>query len=89
MPEPAAWRVEFASVARRDLSRLDPQVRGRVLEAIERLAAADPRSDVRKLGGKKPPSWRLRVGGWRVIFERDRPERVLVVIAVRARGSAY
>jgi mRNA-degrading endonuclease RelE of RelBE toxin-antitoxin system len=31
----------------------------------------------------------LRVGDWRVIFQRDDARRVIDVVAVRARGGAY
>jgi len=59
------WSVEFERRADRDLGRLDPQVRQRVLAAIERLAS-DPRSaGLRRLSGRAES--RLRVGDWRVM----------------------
>jgi hypothetical protein len=39
-----SWRIGYASAARRDLHRLDPQIRARVIAAIERAAAGDPRA---------------------------------------------
>ena len=33
--------------------------------------------------------WRLRVGEWRVRFERDERVHLIDVLAVDARGSAY
>jgi mRNA-degrading endonuclease RelE of RelBE toxin-antitoxin system len=83
------WAVEFARSAQRELERLEQQERHRVVEAIERLAAGDARSDVKRLRGQRVASYRLRVGELRVIFDRDAATRTLRVLAVRTRGSAY
>jgi len=47
-----------------------------------------PEGDVKRLRGPKR-LWRLRVGEWRVIFDRRSGERVIDVLAVRPRGRAY
>jgi mRNA interferase RelE/StbE len=83
----AHWDIGYASQARRDLRRLDPQVRVRVVVAIERLAANDPRSDVRGLANSDEQ--RLRVGEWRVRFQRDAAAHQIVVLRVLPRGRAY
>jgi mRNA interferase RelE/StbE len=41
---------------------------------------------VRTLGLEE---WRLRVGDWRVRFDRDDEARVIVVLRVLPRGRAY
>ena len=46
------WRVEVEAPARRALRRLDPPVRNRVLDALERLIADPPTGDVIKLQGR-------------------------------------
>jgi mRNA interferase RelE/StbE len=81
------WRIGYAPAARRDLRRLDPQVRVRAIAAIEQLAANDPRSDVRKLGGSD--EYRLRVGDWRVRFRRDSQSPQILVLRILPRGRAY
>jgi mRNA interferase RelE/StbE len=85
----AQWRYEFTSAADRDLRRLDPTSRRRIIEALDRLAA-DPfyGGDVRKLRGADR-EWRLRIGGWRVRFERDEDNRIIWVLGVSARDRAY
>jgi mRNA interferase RelE/StbE len=81
------WSVEFERRADRDLERLDPQVKQRVLAAIERLAS-DPRSAaLRRLRGRAES--RLRVGDWRVIVELDIAARTIVIQRVLPRGRAY
>ena len=83
MSEPS-WGIGYTPAARRDLRRLDAQVRARVLAAIERVATNDPRTDIRKLAGAD--EHRLRVGDWRVRFRRDAASRELRVLP---RGRAY
>jgi len=81
------WRVDFARRAERDMRRLDPPVQRRVFAALDRLAADDPSLDVLKLTGQD--TWRMRVGDWRVLFERDEAIRVIGVVRVLPRGRAY
>ncbi|MGH2922733.1 MAG: type II toxin-antitoxin system RelE family toxin [Solirubrobacterales bacterium] len=83
---PSRRSLRYATAARRDLRRLDPPVRRRVVSALERLASEDRSLDVRHLAGRK--QWRLRVGSWRVIFERDSEDGFLIR-RVLPRGRAY
>jgi mRNA interferase RelE/StbE len=76
-------RVEYRSSAAKALRGLSRTDRERILAAIDGL----PAGDVKVLLGS-PGLLRLRVGTWRVIFERG-VEDQLVVLDVRARGSAY
>jgi mRNA-degrading endonuclease RelE of RelBE toxin-antitoxin system len=82
------WRLSIANRAKRDLSNLDPSVRNRVLDALERLLDDDPVGDLRTLTGR-PDEARLRVGDWRVLLKRDSAERVIYVRRVLPRGRAY
>lgn len=81
------WAVEYTAAARRDLRRLDPPVRVRVLGTIGMLVDEEPTGDVRRLSGRD--EYRLRVGDWRVRFRRDDPRRVIVVVRILPRGRAY
>ena len=81
------WDIDYTPGARRDLRRLDPQVRTRVVTAIERLGSNDPRADVRRLQGGD--EHRLRAGDWRVRFKRDAASHRIVVQRVLPRGRAY
>jgi mRNA-degrading endonuclease RelE of RelBE toxin-antitoxin system len=81
------WGVTFTPRARRDLPALDPQIRDRVLSAIDRVVARDPALDVRRLTGSA--ELRVRVGDWRVRFTRDVEAKLIVVQRVLPRGRAY
>ena len=83
----AGWRVEIARPARRDLRRIDPPVRTRILDALDRLVGDPPAGNLIKLRGR--PDSRLRVGDWRVLLRLDRDQRTVVVLRVLPRGRAY
>ena len=46
-----------------------------------------PRLDVKKLSGS--PFYRLRVGDWRVIFDRKNAVRIIEIIRARHRREVY
>ncbi len=77
----------FTGRARRDFQRLDPPVRRRITDALDRLTGEAPAGDVVKLTGAAE-EWRLRVGDWRVRFQRD-SSGVVEVLRVLPRGRAY
>jgi len=79
----SGWEIVVAPAAIKDLKRLSRTDRERISAAIDRL----PAGDTRRLRGQ-PAGWRLRVGDWRVRFERDDVARRIHILAVRARGSA-
>jgi mRNA interferase RelE/StbE len=82
------WRVVVDDRARKDLRRIDPQIRKRILNAIARLArGAELTGDVKRLQGSH--EYRLRVGDWRVRFERQDQRLVIVIVRVLPRGRAY
>jgi len=84
----AYWRVVVDDRARKDLRRIDPQARERILRAIARLAAgAELAGDVKRLRGSN--EYRLRVGDWRVRFERHDRQLTIIVVRVLPRGRAY
>jgi mRNA interferase RelE/StbE len=87
-PPNASWRFEFTAKALRDLRHLDTGTRERLIAAIDGLAEIPLRGDVRKLRGTTD-EWRLRVGDWRVRYERDTTKRIIRVLQVLPRGRAY
>lgn len=87
MTEPH-WRVVVDDRARKDLRRIDPPTRKRILSAIARLAqGAELTGDVKRLRGSR--EYRLRVGDWRVRFEREDRLLVITIVRVLPRGRAY
>ena len=87
MTEPH-WRVVIDDRARKDLRRIDPPTRRRILAAIRRLGeSAELTGDVKRLRGSS--EYRLRIGDWRVRFMRDGRQLIITVVRVLPRGRAY
>lgn len=81
------WSVRIRRSALREIERIPPPHRRRIVEAIDRLGEAPFEGALLK-GGLKGLR-RQRVGRYRVIYElRDRL-LVVIVIRVASRGSAY
>ncbi len=68
------------------LSRTD---RIRLTEKIVLLGEDpdDPGLDVKPLEGE--PYYRLRVGNWRVIFDRQDEVKIIAIEKIRPRGDVY
>lgn len=68
------------------LSRVD---RVRITEHLRLLGLNpdDPELDIKKMVGE--PYYRLRVGNWRIIFDRQDEVRIIAIEKIKARGDAY
>jgi mRNA-degrading endonuclease RelE of RelBE toxin-antitoxin system len=82
------WGIVYARSALRELQKLNPAERSSVLRGIQRYAETDS-GDTKKLQVDKTSTWRLRVGDWRVFFDKDTQERVLLIKSVRNRKDSY
>ena len=82
------FAVEFTSSAARELRKLDPQIRRRVLEAIETLADEPRPHRARKLVGYDD-AWRIRVGDYRVLYEVIDEAVLVTVFKAGHRRSVY
>jgi mRNA interferase RelE/StbE len=83
------YQVEYKRQPVTYLKRLPRDLRDRIIGAIASLAEDPdaPGLDVKKLTGRE--GFRLRVGGYRVIFERHEDRLVIIVVTIRARGDVY
>ena len=76
-----ARMVKYSKQARKFLEKQEQRVRQRIEAAIQTL----PAGDVKKLQGQ--PYYRLRVGDFRVIFDRE--GSVILVVKIDNRGQVY
>lgn len=80
------WRWRLTSAAGKDLGRLSPEQRLRVVQKLEDLVTGAPHVDLKKIGTDE---YRVRVGDLRVIFTRNSLERLITVIRVADRKDVY
>jgi mRNA interferase RelE/StbE len=75
--------------AKKKLQSLSRIERVRIAEHIQLLGLNpdDPVLDIKKLVGE--PCYRMRVGNWRVIFDRQDEVRIIAIEKIKPRGDAY
>jgi mRNA interferase RelE/StbE len=86
------WKIEIDPEAIKDIDRLDPQIRKRILSFLTtRLAVlTDPRQLGQALKGKKyEGQWRYRVGDYRIIAEIKDDTVTILVVEIGHRREIY
>jgi len=87
-----AWNVELAESAARELVKLDPSERKRIVKFLrERVARLDdPRSIGEALHGSRLGEfWKYRVGDYRLIVRIEDDRLVVLVLRVGHRKQVY
>lgn len=81
-------QITLAPAAARQVRKFDPQARRRIQAAIE-LLAADPRppSATQLVGGAG--EWRVRTGDYRIIYEIQDQQLLVLVLSVGHRREVY
>ncbi len=84
-----AYRIELARPAARDAKGIKDRVaRQAVRNAIAALAEEPYPRGVKKLRGH-PGLWRIRVGGWRVVYTVEDDRLLVLMLMIAARGDVY
>lgn len=83
----APLTVAWAPRSERDMARLDPQIRRRVLAAVRRFAVSG-QGVVRSMA-ESPNQYRLRVGDWRVRFHHVEDSATIRIVRVGHRREVY
>lgn len=83
------YTVVIRRQAQKKLQNLSTPDRTRIAEKIYQLGLNpdDPALDVKRLQGE--PYYRLRVGDWRVVFDRQDAVKIIAIERIKPRGDAY
>ncbi len=83
-----SYRVTLAPAATRQLRKHDPQGRRRLQAALD-LLAVEPRppAATRPVGGAG--EWRVRTGDYRIIYEINDDEMLVLVLQTGHRREVY
>ncbi len=83
------YAVTIKRQAQKKLQSLPRNERIRLAEKINQLGQNpdDPGLDTKRLTGT--PFYRLRVGDWRVIYDRQDAVKVIAIEKIKPRGDAY
>jgi mRNA interferase RelE/StbE len=79
-----SYNIKLTKKAEKFIKKQDKDTQKRIVKAIVEL----PEGDIKKLKGMDE-FYRLRVGDFRVIFEKNDTELIIVVIDVGNRGQIY
>lgn len=83
------YKIVFTKQVAKSLQRIPRETVALLREKLEQLAA-DPFAkhlNVTKL--KNRPGYRLRVGDWRVLYEIQKEQLVIIVLKIAPRGEVY
>jgi mRNA interferase RelE/StbE len=83
-----AYAVEILPAALRELDRLPPAVRQRLIQRLDALALQPRPSGIKRVVGA-PGVYRIRVGEYRAIYRIDDPSRRVIVERVGHRKDVY
>lgn len=82
-----SYAVEILRSAQKELARIEIRERTLIVEAIRGLSGNPHPQGSKKLTGR--PAWRIRVGDYRVIYERHEDRLVILVVAIGHRREIY
>ena len=75
--------IQYARAAVKAINGMDRETKQRIKAALEKL----PKGDIKPYRGS-PGTYRLRVGGWRILFSY--PEQTIVLVEkIGPRGDIY
>lgn len=83
------YKVVFTRHATKSFQKLPRQIALQIREKLAQVAA-DPFAQhpaVTKLQNR--PGYRLRVGDWRVIYDLQKEELIILVLKIAPRGKVY
>ena len=83
------YKIIFAKEAQKALLRLPKNTAVLVRQKLEQLAIDPyaPMTNAKKLQNRS--GYRLRIGDWRVIYEIQNDELIVLVLKIAQRGDVY
>ena len=85
------YSLKFLGKARDDLKRI-AKPHQKIIKQKLLILAQDPgalKNNIKKLGTEKEVIYRLRVGNYRVIFQKDQHELIILIIRIGHRKDIY
>ena len=83
-----SYAVQVAPAALRQLRKLPPDARRRIQAAIELLADTPRPPGAKKLSGNSG-DWRVRTGDYRITYEIQDAQLIVLVVALGHRRDIY
>ncbi len=87
-----SWTIKVSSHAERYFKKLDKKLRQRLKQELLVLGDCEnpmDHKDVKPLTGDLRGFYRLRIGGYRIIFSVVKEQKIIAVVNIVPRGDAY
>jgi mRNA interferase RelE/StbE len=81
------YSIKIRRTAQSSLARISQPYQNRIIEAIKALEIEPRPVGCKKLSGRE--AWRIRAGDYRVIYEIQEPEHVIIVVVVGHRSQVF
>lgn len=85
----AIYSIRWRASARRDFARLPAPIKNRVGSAVNALAQQPRPPGALLLSGTSSPTWRIRIGDYRVLYEIQDDILLVLVVGVGHRRDIY
>ena len=82
------YRIDVSATAERQLRKLEPEARARIVGAIKNLASNPRPRGSRKLRGYEDV-FRIRKGGFRIIYSIEDDRLLIIILKVGHRREIY
>lgn len=82
------YRIDVSATAERQLRKLEPEVRARMIDAIKNLASNPRPRRSRKLRGYEDV-FRIRKGVFRIIYSIEDDRLLIIILKVGHRREIY
>jgi len=86
LPYIVDMRAFLTGAAEKQLDRLNEPMAGRILDAIEGLECDPPKGDIKPLKGSTGV-FRLKIGGYRILYEVENGN--IKIFKIAPRGQVY
>lgn len=83
------YSIQIISIAQKNIRRLDPNVRNRIIKAILNLKTNRYPQQFKPIKGKDIAQFRIRVGDYRVLYDVYDQDRVVLILRVGHRKDIY
>ncbi len=83
------YQIVFTKQAAKSLQRVPRNVSDLICEKLAQLAADPFAKSLNIIKLQNRPGYRLRVGDWRVIYEMQKDQLVILVLKIAPRGEVY
>jgi mRNA interferase RelE/StbE len=83
------YKIVYKEVARKDLAKIDPKIVRAIEEEFDKLILGVSNLDIKKMEGQKIPTYRLRHGDYRVIYQVHKAEIIVLVVMADHRKAIY